>query len=89
MAEMVAVLVLYATGEDDYYGDGTTRWEHATNDGGTGLLITLFAAPALIACALIVLGFVRRRTSELWLIPAFAIYGVSLFYAWAVLSLGH
>ena len=43
----------------------------------------------LFACALIVLGLLRRRTSELWLIPAFAIYGLSLVYAWAALSLGH
>ena len=89
MAVVVAVLGMYATGEDDYYGDGTTRWEHATNDGGTELLTALFAFPALIACAVIVLGFVRRRMSELWLIPAFAIYGLSLVYAWAALSVGH
>jgi hypothetical protein len=37
----------------------------------------------------VLLGFVRKRTSELWLIPAFALYGLSLAYAWAVLSLGH
>ena len=89
MAAGVAALGLYATGEDHYYGDGTTRWEHATSDGGAGLLTALFVVPALIACALIVLGLLRRRTSELWLIPAFAIYGLSLVYAWAALSLGH
>jgi hypothetical protein len=89
MAAGVAAVRLYATGEDDYYGDGTTRWEHATSDGGTGLLTALFAVPALIAFALIVLGLLRRRTSELWLIPAFAIYGLSLVSAWAALSLGH
>ena len=89
MAAGVVALGLYATGEDNYYGDGTPRWEHATGSGGTELLVTLFAVPTLIACAFIVRGLVRRRTSELLLIPAFVIYGLSLVYAWAALSLGH
>ena len=89
MAAGVGLLGLYAAGEDDYYGDGTTRWGHATKDGGEVFVTTLFVVPALIACVFVLLGFVRKRTSELWLIPAFALYGLSLAYAWAVLSLGH
>jgi hypothetical protein len=89
MAAGVIGLGVYAAGEDDYYGDGTTRWGHATKDGGAGLLAALFAIPAVIACIVILLALVRRRPSGLWLIAGIAIYGLSLAYASAVLSLGH
>jgi hypothetical protein len=89
MAAGVAGLAFYAAGEDDYYGDGTTRWEHATRDGGTGFVIALFVVQALIACALIVLGLVRKRTSDFLLLPGLLVYFIALVYAWAVLSVGH
>jgi hypothetical protein len=80
----------YAAGYDDYYGGGVTRWEHATEDGGTAVLVALFAVPTTIALALLVIGFVRKRPlSELVLIPAFAIYGLTLVFTGAVLSVGH
>jgi hypothetical protein len=81
---------LYAAGNDDYYGGGVTRWAHATKDGGTALLVALFAVPTLISLALVSVGFVRtRRPSELLLVPAIALYGLTLFYVLAVLSVGH
>lgn len=36
MALIAAALGFYAGGEDSYYGDCTTRWEHARRSGGTG-----------------------------------------------------
>jgi len=89
MVAGVVLLGIYAAGEDDYYGDGTTHWGHATKDGGTAFLTALFVVPALIGCMFVILGFARRRTSELWLIPAFAAYGLFVWYAFLVLSLGH
>lgn len=81
---------LYAAGNDDYYGGGVTRWEHATRDGGAALLVALFAVPTMIALALVFVGFVRTQAlSERLLIPAFAVYGLTLAFVWAVLTLGH
>lgn len=89
MGAGVGALGLFAASEDDYYGDGTTHWGHATKDGGTEFLLVLFLIPSAIALAFIILGFRRRPPSPLWGIPAFAIYGLALLYAYAVLALGH
>ena len=89
MSAGVAALVLFAAGEDGYYGDGTTHWGHATKDGGTGLLVALFAIPTAIALAFIILGFRRRPPSPLWGIPGFVIYGLALLFAYGVLAGGH
>ena len=82
-------LGLFAASEDGYYGDGTTHWEHATKDGGTGVLVALFAIPTAIALAFVILGFRRRPPSALWGIPGFAIYGLAVFSAYSILALGH
>lgn len=90
MTAGVIGLGFYAAGNDDYYGGGVTRWEHATRGGGQALLVVLFAVPTTIALALVVSGFVRTRPlSELVLIPAFAVYGLILAFVWAVLTVGH
>jgi hypothetical protein len=89
MAAGVAALAVFAASEDGYYGDGTTHWGHATKDGETEVLVTLFAIPTVIALAFIVLGLRRRPPSALWGIPAFAIYGLAIFYAYALLAGGH
>jgi hypothetical protein len=89
MGAGVVGLAFWAAGEDEYYGDGTTRWGHATKDGGADLLTALFALSATIACVFILLSFFHKRVSELWLIPAFAVYGLSMLVAWAALSVGH
>jgi hypothetical protein len=89
MGAGVVALGLFASSEDGYYADGTTHWEHATKDGGTEVLIALFGIPSLIALAFIVLGLRRRPPSALWGIPAFAIYGLAVFVAYAVLAGGH
>jgi hypothetical protein len=41
MAAGVIGLAFWAAGKDEYYGDGTTRWGHATKDGGSDLLTAL------------------------------------------------
>ena len=89
MGAGVAALGLFAASEDDYYGDGTTHWGHATKDGGTEFLVALFAISTAIAVAFIVLGFRRKPPSPLWGIPAWAIYGLAVFYTYALLALGH
>ena len=89
MVAGVAALALFASSEDGYYGDGTTHWGHATKDGGTEVVVALFAIPTAIALAFIVLGLRRRSPSALWGIPAFAIYGLAVLLAYAALALGH
>ena len=89
MGAGVAALGLFAASEDDYYGDGTTHWGHATRDGGTEFLVALFAISTAIPLAFIALGFRRRPPSALWGIPGFAIYGLAVFYTYALLALGH
>jgi hypothetical protein len=89
MAGGVLLLGLYAAGEDDYYGDGTTRWGHAARSGGSVFLSALFAVPTLIAGLFIVLALLRKRPSPLWVIPLCAVYVISLLYALVALSLGH
>jgi hypothetical protein len=89
MGAGMAGLGLFAASEDSYYGDGTTHWEHATKDGGTEVLLALFVIPSAIALAFIVLGLRRRPPTAMWGIPGFAIYGLAVFYAYAVLAGGH
>ena len=90
MAALVALLGFYAAGEDSYYGDGTTRWEHATKSGGTAFLLTLFAILAASSLVMILLGLSRNRGRlELVAIPAIALYLPLLLFVYAVLSLGH
>ena len=89
MGAGVAALALFASSEDGYYADGTTHWEHATKDGGTGVLLALFAISTVIATSFFVLGFRRRSPSALWGIPAFAIYGVAIVVSYVALAGGH
>jgi hypothetical protein len=89
MGAGVLAVALFASTEDDYYGDGTTHWGHATKDGGTEALVALFAIPTAVALAFIVLGLLRRSASPLWGIPAFAVYGLTIWYAYALLAGGH
>jgi hypothetical protein len=90
MAAGVLLLGLYATGEDEYYGDGTTRWEHATRLAGAGFATALFTIASAVALISLFIAFVAKaRRPQLWFIPAFAIYGLVFFYTWAVLSVGH
>jgi hypothetical protein len=90
MAVMVAVLGFYAAGEDSYYGDGTTRWEHATRSGGTGFLVTLFAVLAASSLTVVVLGVARKGGRwNLLAISAIALFLPLLLFAYLVLSLGH
>ena len=90
MAVMVAVLGLYAAGEDSYYGDGTTRWEHATRSGGTGYLVTMFAMLAASSLAVIVLGVARKGGRwDLVAILAIGLFVPLLLFVYAVLSVGH
>jgi hypothetical protein len=90
MTAGVIAVGFYAAGDDGYYGGGVTRWEHATKDGGPALLVAMFAVTTTIALTLALVGFVRTRPlSELVLIPAFALYGLTLAFIWAVLTVGH
>jgi hypothetical protein len=90
MAAGVLLVALYATGEDDYYGDGTTRWEHATRLASTGFVVGLFAVASAVALTSVVIAFAAKvKRPQLWFIPAFAIYVLVFFYMWAVLSVGH
>jgi hypothetical protein len=90
MAAGALLLGLHATGEDEYYGDGTTRWEHATMLAGTGFAVALFAIASALALTSLFIAFVAKpRRPQLWFIPAFAIYAVVFFYTWAILSVGH
>jgi hypothetical protein len=90
MAAGVLLLGLYASGEDAYYGDGTTRWEHATRLAGTGFTVALFAIASAVAVTSLFIAFVARlKRPQLWFIPAIAIYALVFFYAWAILTGGH
>jgi hypothetical protein len=90
MATMVAALAIYAAGDDSYYGDGTTRWEHATRAGSTVFLVTLFASLAASSLVVVLLGLSRKRGRwELVAIPAIALFLPLLLFTYAVLSLGH
>jgi hypothetical protein len=90
MAAGELLVGLYATGEDEYYGDGTTRWEHATRLAGTGFTVALFAIASVVALTSLFIAFVAKlKRPQLWFIPAIAIYALVFFYAWAVLSVGH
>ena len=89
MAASVLAVALFASTEDGYYGDGTTHWGHATKDGGTEVLLVLFAIPTVIAIAFIVLGLRRKSASPMWVVPAFAIYGATILSAYVALAGGH
>jgi hypothetical protein len=90
MAVMVAVLGIYAAGKDSYYGDGTTRWEHATRFGSTGFPVALFAILAASSLVVILVGLSRKRGRwELVAIPAIALFLPLLLFTYALLSGGH
>jgi O-antigen/teichoic acid export membrane protein len=90
MTAMAAALGFYAASEDSYYGDGTTHWEHATRDGHTGFLVTLFAVLATSSLVVVLLGLSYKRGRwELLAIPAIALFLPLLLFTYAVLSLGH
>jgi hypothetical protein len=90
MTALAAALGFYAAGEDSYYGDGTTRWEHATGDGNTGFLVALFAVLAASSLVVLLLGLSSKRGRwELVAIPAIALFLPVLLFTYAVLSFGH
>lgn len=80
----------YAAGNDSYYGGGVSRWDHAAQSGGTGLLIVLFAIPSVIALAVLATGLLRRRHPPAWVLASgIVLYSLPLLYAWLGLTLGH
>jgi len=90
MVAGVAGLGLYARGDDDYYGGGVSRWEHATRAGSPWLLVGLFVILLATSLTFLVLGFIRvRRRPEPLLVPALGLYVLSLLVAWTALSVGH
>ena len=90
MSALVVALGIYAAGEDSYYGDGTTRWEHATRGGNTEFLVALFALLAASSLVVVLLGLSRKRGRwHVVVITAIALFLPLLLFAYALLSLGH
>jgi protein-S-isoprenylcysteine O-methyltransferase Ste14 len=90
MAAGVAALIVYAAGDDAYYGDGTSRWEHATSSDGAVIVVVALVVASALAVGFLARGLVSTRirlTPPLLL--AVPLYLVSLAFAWFFLSIGH
>jgi hypothetical protein len=82
---------VYAAGDDDYYGGGVSRWEHATRGGGTGAVVAPILAANAITVGFFLYGLSGRQRR--WATPlafvAAAVYVVCLGFAWVLLTSGH
>jgi protein-S-isoprenylcysteine O-methyltransferase Ste14 len=90
MAAGVAALIVYAAGDDAYFGDGTSRWEHATSSNGAVVVVVALVVASALAVGFLARGLVSTRirlTPPLLL--AVPLYLVSLAFAWLFLSIGH
>jgi hypothetical protein len=92
LAAGVFWLGLLASGNDDYYHDSVTRWEHATRGGSGAVALvvvgTLLAGGFALAC--VVRGLLPRRLAFalpiLLVLPAYVFAWVM---AWFGLAAGH
>jgi hypothetical protein len=90
MAAGVVVLLVYAAGDDDYYGDGTSRWDHATGSDAAMYVVGALVVASALAVGLFAGGLVRTRFRLAPpLLLAVPLYLVSLAFAWFFLSIGH
>ena len=86
----VSWIVFYAQGLDGYFGDGTTRWDFALNNGGRPWVVTAVAA----ASASIVLLLLSTITRGRGVLAGISLVGASvssflLLVGWFVLTVGH
>lgn len=85
----VAWLIKYATEPDDYYGDGTTHWEHASNGGGADYAVGALVVASAMALLFIAMGLVPRLRRSGRAILAAVAYVISLYAGFFCLTVGH
>ena len=87
----VVGIVIYARADDDYYGnDHVSHWEHATRGGAAPLAVAATLLASAVALAFLVQGlFSRQLHVGRFAIVLGALYVLSLWFAFVLLSLGH
>ena len=90
LAAASAWLVLYASGEDTYYGGGVSRWEHAGRGDGTWpvALAIIIGAPTSLWLAASAQD-PGRRLLRMGAAPAAVLSCALLLVGWLVLTWGH
>lgn len=81
-------LVFHAREEDGYYGNGTTRWEHASRFAGTGPVVLALVFAALVLAVLVV-GVARPGGWSRAGIPLAILAFLGLSMAGFALTAGH
>ena len=92
LAAGVTWLGVLASGNDDYYHDSVTRWEHATRGGSGAVALvvvgTTLAGGLALACA--VRGLLPRRLAfALPILLVLPVYAFAWVMAWFGLAGGH
>ena len=85
----VAWLIKYATEPDDYYGDGTTHWEHASKGSAADYAVGALAIASAISLTFLVMGLVPRWRSSRIAALAAVVYLISLYVGFIALTVGH
>jgi hypothetical protein len=90
LATDAVLILLYAAGPDSYYGDGTTRWEHADRFVGSTPVAAAIALGAVTSFLLVASAPApQRRLIRLLVSPAAAVSYLLLLFAWFWLTGGH
>ena len=90
LAAGLAWVMLYAGGEDTYYGSrDVSRWEHAERWGKTPVVVAAMAISGATVIGLLISTFSPAARLRRVVLPATALSGVMLVTAWFFLTAGH
>lgn len=86
----LAWVVVYAFGQDGYYGNGdVSRWEHASRGGGATIVLVLLALVGATVVGLLFAGLTPGARLRPLVVPAAALSPLLLLAAMLFLSIGH
>ncbi len=86
----LAGLVLFASGNDGYYGNSdVSRWEHASKGGAATIVVVTLAIVAATIIGLLLAALPRGARLRPFVWPAAAVAPLLLLVAMLFLSVGH
>ena len=85
----VAWVINFATEPDDYYGNGTTHWEHASKDSAANYAVGAIAIASVISVTFLAMALVPRWRPSGFPILASLVYVISLYAGFFLLATGH
>ena len=90
MAVGLVGLVIDGASEDTYYGDGTSRWEHADRLGSQPIVVGAGILAALMTVWVLTRALPRSAPpAGIAVFFALFVYAFSWFIAWISMGVGH